>query len=58
MQQTMGPLTLTRSAEGRGGPHEPWFWDPARQAAVLPDMGCIASRSVATCGPWKGKMVP
>jgi predicted dehydrogenase len=39
--KTMGPLTLTRSAEEHGGPHEPWFWDPARQGGgVLLDMGC------------------
>lgn len=39
--QSMGPLTLTRSAEEHGGPHEPWFWDPARQGGgVLLDMGC------------------
>lgn len=39
--QTMGPLTLTRSAEEHGGPHEPWFWDPTRQGGgVLLDMGC------------------
>jgi len=37
----MGPLTLTRSSEEHGGPHEPWFWDPTRQGGgVLPDMGC------------------
>jgi len=40
-QKTMGPLTLTRSAEEHGGPHEPWFWDPTRQGGgVLCDMGC------------------
>ncbi|MFQ5639636.1 MAG: Gfo/Idh/MocA family protein [bacterium] len=40
-QQTMGPLTLTRSAEEHGGPHEPWFWDPTKQGGgVLSDMGC------------------
>lgn len=40
-QRTMGPLTLTRSAEEHGGPHEPWFWDPTRQGGgVLCDMGC------------------
>jgi len=39
--QTMGPLTLTRSAEEHGGPHESWFWDPTRQGGgVLLDMGC------------------
>jgi predicted dehydrogenase len=39
--RTMGPLTLTRSAEEHGGPHEPWFWDPTRQGGgVLSDMGC------------------
>ena len=39
--QSMGPLTLTRSAEEHGGPHEPWFWDPTRQGGgVLLDMGC------------------
>jgi predicted dehydrogenase len=41
LQETMGPLTLTRSAEEHGGPHEPWFWDPTRQGGgVLCDMGC------------------
>jgi len=40
-QRTMGPLTLTRSAEEHGGPHEAWFWDPTRQGGgVLCDMGC------------------
>ncbi len=40
-QKTMGPLTLTRSAEEHGGPHEGWFWDPTRQGGgVLLDMGC------------------
>jgi predicted dehydrogenase len=40
-QRTMGPLTLTRSAEEHGGPHEPWFWDPTKQGGgVLCDMGC------------------
>jgi predicted dehydrogenase len=39
--RSMGPLTLTRSAEEHGGPHEPWFWDPTRQGGgVLSDMGC------------------
>jgi len=39
--RSMGPLTLTRSAEEHGGPHEPWFWDPTRQGGgVLLDMGC------------------
>ncbi len=37
----MGPLTLTRSAEEHGGPHESWFWDPTLQGGgVLLDMGC------------------
>jgi len=41
VMETMGPLTLTRSAEEHGGPHEPWFWDPTRQGGgVLLDMGC------------------
>jgi predicted dehydrogenase len=40
-QKTMGPLSLTRSAEEHGGPHEGWFWDPTRQGGgVLSDMGC------------------
>jgi predicted dehydrogenase len=40
-QRTMGPLSLTRSAEEHGGPHEAWFWDPTRQGGgVLSDMGC------------------
>ncbi len=40
-QKTMGPLSLTRSAEEHGGPHEGWFWDPTRQGGgVLCDMGC------------------
>ncbi len=40
-QETMGPMTLTRSAEEHGGPHEGWFWDPTRQGGgVLCDMGC------------------
>ncbi|MFA5173128.1 MAG: Gfo/Idh/MocA family oxidoreductase [Candidatus Paceibacterota bacterium] len=40
-QKKMGPVTLTRSAEEHGGPHEGWFWDPTRQGGgVLCDMGC------------------
>lgn len=40
-QDAMGPLSLVRSAEEHGGPHEPWFWDPVRQGGgVLSDMGC------------------
>lgn len=40
-QEVMGPMTLVRSAEEHGGPHEPWFWDPVRQGGgVLSDMGC------------------
>jgi len=39
--ETMGPLTLCRSAEEHAGPHEPWFWDPTQQGGgVLSDMGC------------------
>jgi len=38
---SMGPLSLSRSAEEHAGPHEPWFWDPVRQGGgVLSDMGC------------------
>ncbi len=41
VQKHMGPLSLTRSAEEHGGPHEAWFWDPTRQGGgVLCDMGC------------------
>jgi predicted dehydrogenase len=41
VQKQMGPLSLTRSAEEHGGPHEGWFWDPTRQGGgVLCDMGC------------------
>lgn len=41
VQKTMGPLSLARSSEEHGGPHEPWFWDPVRQGGgVLCDMGC------------------
>ncbi|MBI1860366.1 MAG: Gfo/Idh/MocA family oxidoreductase [Deltaproteobacteria bacterium] len=37
----MGPLSLVRSAEEHGGPHQAWFWDPTRQGGgVLSDMGC------------------
>jgi predicted dehydrogenase len=40
-QKTMGPLSLVRSAEEHGGPHEAWFWDPTQQGGgVLCDMGC------------------
>jgi len=40
-QRSMGPLSLVRSAEEHGGPHEGWFWDPTRQGGgVLSDMGC------------------
>ena len=41
VQKQMGPLSLSRSAEEHGGPHEGWFWDPTRQGGgVLCDMGC------------------
>jgi predicted dehydrogenase len=41
VQRQMGPLSLARSSEEHGGPHEAWFWDPARQGGgVLCDMGC------------------
>jgi predicted dehydrogenase len=41
VMRSMGPLSLTRSAEEHGGPHEPWFWDPTWQGGgVLLDMGC------------------
>jgi predicted dehydrogenase len=41
VQRQMGPLSLSRSAEEHGGPHEGWFWDPTRQGGgVLCDMGC------------------
>jgi predicted dehydrogenase len=41
VQKRMGPLSLSRSAEEHGGPHEGWFWDPTRQGGgVLCDMGC------------------
>jgi len=41
VQRQMGPLSLSRSSEEHGGPHEGWFWDPTRQGGgVLCDMGC------------------
>lgn len=41
VQHRMGPMSLARSAEEHGGPHEAWFWDPTRQGGgVLSDMGC------------------
>lgn len=41
VQRVMGPLSLSRSAEEHGGPHEGWFWDPTQQGGgVLCDMGC------------------
>ncbi len=41
LQRQMGPLSLSRSSEEHGGPHEGWFWDPTRQGGgVLCDMGC------------------
>jgi predicted dehydrogenase len=46
VRRQMGPMTLVRSAEEHGGPHEGWFWDPVRQGGgVLSDMGC---HSIAT----------
>jgi predicted dehydrogenase len=46
VRRQMGPMTLVRSAEEHGGPHEGWFWDPTRQGGgVLSDMGC---HSIAT----------
>ncbi len=41
VRKAMGPLSLCRSAEEHGGPHEAWFWDPRLQGGgVLCDMGC------------------
>jgi len=41
--ESMGALTLARSSEEHGGPHQAWFWDPMRQGGgVLSDMGCHA----------------
>jgi predicted dehydrogenase len=41
VEQSMGSVHLSRSAEEHGGPHEPWFWDPTRQGGgVYCDMGC------------------
>jgi len=41
VEQSMGAVHLTRSAEEHGGPHEPWFWNPTRQGGgVWCDMGC------------------
>ena len=41
MMQKMGPLSLVRSSEEHGGPHNAWFWDPTKQGGgVLSDMGC------------------
>ncbi|MBN2308336.1 MAG: Gfo/Idh/MocA family oxidoreductase [Candidatus Hydrogenedentes bacterium] len=55
-QQAMGPLTLARSAEEHGGPHEPWFWDPTRQGGgVLSDMGCHSIGSAWFCLTPAGK---
>jgi predicted dehydrogenase len=46
-QKAMGPFTLARSTEEHAGPHNAWFWDPARQGGgVLSDMGC---HSIAIC---------
>ena len=37
----MGPVSLVRTAEEHGGPHEPWFWNPTMQGGgVWCDMGC------------------
>jgi len=41
VEQSMGSVHLSRSAEEHGGPHEPWFWDPTTQGGgVCCDMGC------------------
>ncbi len=41
VEQRMGSVHLSRSAEEHGGPHEPWFWDPTKQGGgVCCDMGC------------------
>jgi len=41
VRKAMGPLSLVRSAEEHGGPHNSWFWDPVKQGGgVLNDMGC------------------
>jgi len=41
VMDAMGAPVLTRSGEEHAGPHNGWFWDPARQGGgVLSDMGC------------------
>ncbi len=41
VEQSIGAVHLTRSAEEHGGPHEAWFWDPKKQGGgVWCDMGC------------------
>jgi predicted dehydrogenase len=41
VEQSMGAVHLSRSAEEHSGPHEPWFWDPTQQGGgVCCDMGC------------------
>ncbi len=55
--QTMGPPLLARSSEEHAGPHNPWFWDPARQGGgVMSDMGChcLAVGWYALTPPGKG----
>ena len=55
--RAMGPPLLARSAEEHAGPHNPWFWDPARQGGgVMSDMGChcLAVGWYALTPPGKG----
>ncbi len=41
LMEKMGPVSLVRTAEEHGGPHEPWFWIPTSQGGgVWCDMGC------------------
>lgn len=57
VRKAMGPLSLVRSAEEHGGPHNSWFWDPVKQGGgVLNDMGChsIAVGWYALTPPEKG----
>ncbi len=58
LQASMGPLSLVRSAEEHGGPHEGWFWDPTRQGGgVLSDMGCHSIAAGWYCLTPAGKPV-
>lgn len=46
----LGDVYMVRSREAHFGPHEPWFWDPARSGGgVALDMGCHSVEVARKC---------